>query len=298
MENHGAYKAKYFTLSFCATFFMLVVIYLFLMNAGLSGIQEGAGQEAVHVLQSQDAYQPDEADALTLLIFGTERANSVADTFLLLRFDPVREEVSVVVFPPQTLLVRDAREETLADTYRFGGALYTRNALASFLNIPIDRYARISLSSFIVAAGAVGTIEFYLSEDLIVQDGELTVTLNAGVQLLDGRQVAALIRHQDYPGGQAQRMEITAELVCAVINQRIDVVNSTLLDRIFGTIINLLDTDITYADYERRINAARHMAGLDEDIARHIPLQGHFSDDGKYFILADTALAGLARRLM
>jgi len=296
MNEQNAYKAKYFALSFCAAFFALAVMYLFLISAGPSGAQVAANNAGY--ISLQEAYQPDQADALTLLLFGTERAHSVADIFILLRFDPVRAEVGVVVFPPQTLLVRDGREETLSHTYRFGGAAYTRDALASFLDIPIDRYARISLSSFIIAANAVGSIEFDLAEDITIQDGELTVTLNAGIQLLDGRQVAALIRHQDYADGVAGQTKMTAQLVSAIINQRIDIVNSTLLGRIFETVINLVDTDVTYSDYEQRINAARHMAALGEDVARHIPLQGQFSDDGEHFILADTALVNLARRFI
>jgi len=296
MKEDTAYKAKYFALSFCASFFVLAVMYLFLIGTTSPQPYIDTGQRELGF--SPAAYQPDPEEALTLLLLGTERAHSIADTFVLLRFDPVREEVGVVVLPPQTLLIRDGNEETLSDTYRFGGASYTRDALSQFLDIPIDRFARISVPNFILAAAAVGTIEFDLPRDITLADGELSVTLGAGVQLLDGRQIAGIIRHQGDPGGQAQQMELIAQLVCAVINQRIDVVNSTLLERIFETVINLVDTDITYADYERRINSARHLAALDEDIARHIPFQGQFSEDGERFLVADTTIANLARRFI
>jgi len=294
MDSNRDYKTKYFALSFCAAFFAFALMFLFLMSATRSGAPSGAvlgDDSGVEVVEL--AYQPYAGDALTLLLFGTERAHSVADTFVLLRFDPVRGEVGVAVFPPGTVLNHNEREETLSEIYRFGGAIYTRNALSAFLHIPIDRYARISLSGFITAAAAVGSIEFELDEDITIQDGDLPVTLNAGVHLLDGRQIAAFIRYQSYPGGEAQRGRITSQLVSAVINQRIDVVNSTLIDRIFLTVINLADTDITYSDYERRKDAARLMAALGKEVARPIPLQGEFLEDGAKFILADTALANL-----
>ena len=293
MNKNRTYKAKYFALSFCASFFVWSLLFLFLITTthpDAAGVAPSAG------LAFEPVYQPEEADALTLLLFGTERPDSVADAFLLLRFDPLRGEVSVAAFPPQTVLLHGSREETLSDAYRYGGAAYTREALSTYLGVPIDRYARISLAGFITAAAAVGTVEYELSEDLLLNDGDLAVTLHAGAQLLDGRMVAALIRNPDYPCGESQRGMITAELVCAVINQRIDVVNSTLSDKIFETVINLVDTDISYSDYEQRLSAARHMAARSGPVARPIPLQGQFSQGNTRYTLADTALAGLARR--
>ena len=296
MDSNRDYKTKYFALSFCAAFFVLALILLFLISTMQPVEPSGAASRDVsrRVEAPPPVYQPHEADALTLLLFGSERARSAADTFVLLRFDPVRAEVAVAVFPPGTVLNHNEREETLSDVYRFGGAIYTRDALSAFLDIPIDRYARINISNFITAAAAVGSIEFELDEDITIQDGDLAVTLNAGVHLLDGRQIAMLIGYQNYPGGEAQRGQITSQLVSAIINQRIDVVNSTLLDRVFQTVINLVDTDITYSDYERRRDAARLMAASGKEVARPIPLQGEFLEDGEKFILADTALANLA----
>jgi len=297
MDSGRAYKAKYFALSFCASFLLLAAFFYFMMSGTHAGSGEISATPA-QTAQALDTYQPDESDALTLLVFGTERVDSVAETFVLLRFDPVRGEVSVAVFPPQTLLTYDGREETLSDAYRFGGAAYTRQALSSYLDIPIDRFARISISGFITAAAAVGTVEFDLAESVTLSDGELTVTLNPGPHLLDGRQVAALIRHPGYDGGEMQRAQITAQLVSAIIDQRIDIVNSTLLDRVFETVINLLDTDITYGDYLNRQPAARQMANNGQAIAHTIELPGVFTEDGQRFVLTDAALAGLTLRFL
>ena len=297
MGSARAYKVKYFALSFCSSFLLLAAMFYFMMS-GADRMREGAGAAPVQAAQAAEVYRPEESDALTLLVFGTERADSVAETFVLLRFDPVRGHVSVAVFPPQTLLAYDGREETLSDAYRFGGAAYTRQALSSHLNIPIDRFARISISGFITAAAAVGTVAFDLAEPVTLTDGEMTVTLNAGPHLLDGRQVAALIRHPGYEGGELQRAQMTAQLVGAIIDQRIDIVNSTLLDRVFETVINLLDTDITYTDYLSRQPAARQMADSGLAIAHPVELPGAMSEDGEWFVLTDAALAGIALRFL
>ena len=293
MSSHGAQRHKYFALSFISAFLAFWLVFLFVMGvASPSSAPVSADSPAPAV------YQPREEDAITLLVLGAERHDVAADTFLLLRFDPVRGQVGVVAFPPGTVLTHNDRGETLADAHRLGGSLYTRGALADTLNIPIDRFARITLSGFVTAAAAVGSVEFTIEEQLSIHDGELSVTLAPGTHLLDGRQVAAIIRYQGYPGGQAQRMELTAALASAVIDQRIDIVHSTLLAQAFQIIINLLDTDITYADFAARLEAARALADLGHPIARPITLQGQFCEAAERFTLSDTAKAQLAHAFL
>ncbi|MCL2579374.1 MAG: LCP family protein [Oscillospiraceae bacterium] len=295
MGGDLGYRAKYFALSFGAAS-LVFVLFFYMM---LSGAPTGGNTAApVSLLQPAEVYQPSETDSLTLLVFGSERMNTPADTFVLLRFDPVGGVVGVAAFPPQTVIVSAGREETLADAFRLGGAVYTRDALAACLNIPIDRFARVSLSGFVTAAAAVGSVAFELSEPITLADGDLAVTLNAGPQLLDGRQVAALIRHTGYPEGELGRASMTAQLVAAIIDQRIDIVNSTLIDRIFETVINLLDTDFTFSDYIRRQNGARLMADSGQPIARIVELAGTFSEDGSRFELADTTRTALTMRFL
>ena len=293
MSSYTSRKRKYFVLSFIFALLAFWLVFLLMMSVGHTSSSPGAALS--NPPPAAIAYQPSEEDALTLLVFGTESPGAVADTFLLLRFDPVRGQVGVVALPPGTVLTHSESEETLADAFRFGGAVYTRAALEQTLSIPIDRHARITLQGFVSAAAAVGTVEFELYEQLSIHAEGQPITLNPGVHLLDGRQAADLIRYRGYPGGEAERTELTTRLVCAVIDQRIDVVHSTLLEQIFGTVINLLDTDITYADFERRVQGARLMADNDRPIALPIVLQGQFCEEGERFTLQDTALAQISR---
>jgi anionic cell wall polymer biosynthesis LytR-Cps2A-Psr (LCP) family protein len=234
-------------------------------------------------------YRPDAEDALTLLVIGAEEAGAPAGSFVVLRFDPVGNKVTVAALPPETVVSLKGREETLYDAYRFGGALYLKDALAGRLNLTIDRYARINREGFILAAEAVGSIEFELEEPVTIKEGAVPVTLKAGLQLLDGRKVAGLISREGL--SSQERCRITSALAAAVIGQRIDVVKSTLIDKIFETVINLIDSDITYADYELRKAAAIHMAGSEDFEVREIFITGEWRENG--FYLSDTAIAML-----
>ena len=296
MSSYASRRRKYFAVSFISAFLVFWLVFLLLMSAGQTSSPPGSAVGLASTpATAAAAYQPREEDALTLLVFGTEHPGAVADTFLLLRFDPVAGQVGVAVFPPGTVLTHNESGETLAEAFRFGGALYTRTALEQTLNIPIDRHARITTQGFIAAAAAVGTVEFELYDALHIHTEGQLITLNPGVHLLDGRQAAELIRYRGHPGGEAGRIALITRLVCAVIDQRIDVVHSTLLEQIFATVINLVETDITYAYFERRVDGARLMASSGYPVALPIILQGAFCEDYTRFTLADTALAALSR---
>ncbi len=295
MDKGKSLRLHYFLLSFCATFFIISLMFLFLITTVHPDSPQEVMQQAT---VEEEPYLPDEKDALTVLLFGTDSDDAVAGTYILARFDPVGHRVSVAVFPPQTLLTSGRREETLSEAYRYGGARYTRDALAEHLNLPIHRYARISLSGFVTAAQAVGSIEFDLEEELVLSDGDFPVQLYPGRQLLDGRKVAALIGSRDYPGGEIQRCQMIARLTCAIVNQRIDVVNSVLLDKIFETVINLVDTDISYTDYEERKAPAQMLAEGGRPLGVAVAVEGELSADGERFVLPDTTLVALGRQFL
>lgn len=239
-------------------------------------------------------YAPSAQDSLTVLFIGVETENSKSGTFLLARFDPAGGKVPIIVFPPQTSIKNNDKTEPIFEVYRYGGAEYTKNALAETLGIPIDRYVKMRLDSFIVAAAAIGTVEYDLMDSISVNHGGASVTLKRGLQLLDGQKVADIIGY-DYPEGELYRCKVTAELAASIVNQRKDICLSTVIDNIFEKIINIINTDISYPDYYDRKNAAIFLAKMHPNPAQPIEVTGKWSEDGKDFILSDTFLAGLTQ---
>ncbi len=283
-------RAQYFMLSFSASFFLLALLFLFLVTTVHPSAPATLAEAAARPPEA--AYLPDAADALTVLFFGVEEGGAAADSYLLARFDPVRGQVSVAVLPPAALV----GGETLEEAYRYGGARYTRDALREALGVPIDRTVRLTAGGFVAAAAAIGTVEVDLAREYTIADGPVEVILSPGRQLLDGKKLAALLR-APLPGGDEERCRLTAELACAVIDQRIDVANSVLVEEVFQTVVNLVDTDISYADFERRLEAARHMAGAEGPVAVRVSLDGDTDSLGR-LTLSDTSLAALARQFI
>lgn len=296
MTDYAKAKYRYFFLSFSLAFLTLSLMFLFLMNI----VHPQKPEPFVNEPETGDAspvYLPGERDSLSVLFMGVETDGAACGTFILAQFDPAAGKVPVVVFPPQTVVKNGGKSETLSDVYSFGGAEYTKKALAETLGIPIDRYVRVRMDSFLICAAAIGSVEFDLPAEVTVNRGGAPFTMSVGKQLLDGQKVADIIRYGDYPGGEAERCRIAAELTCAIINQRMDVCLSTVVDNIFEKIINIIATDISYTDYYDRKRAAEFLARMGNNPAVPISLNGEWSEDKKAFTLYDTTVAALTQTL-
>lgn len=296
MSDYVKIKYRYFFLSFSIAFFVLSLMFLFLMSTVHPKTPESLVREPETAV-ANTVYLPNPRDSLSVLFMGVETDSAACGTFILARFDPASGKVPVAVFPPRTAIKNNGKLETLSEVYRFGGAEYTKKALGETLGIPIDRYVRIRMDSFLTCAAAIGSVEFDLPVEVTITRGGAAFTLSKGKQLLDGQKVADIIRYQDYPGGEAERCRVTAELTAAIVNQRMDVCLSTVVDNVFEKIINLIATDISYTDYYERKHAAEFLARLGDGPASPVALNGEWSGDGKLYTLSDTTFAALTQVL-
>lgn len=286
-------RFRYFVFAFTIAFFLLSLFFLMLM----SFIHPKTPDSAVRELAVEtSSYLPTPEDCLTVLFIGNAPSSAEADTFLLVRFDPVRGKVPVTALPPDTAIRNNDKIEAISQVFKYGGGNYTKNALATTLGITIDRYVRMDVDAFISAASVVGTVEFDLPLDMSLgQSGATPMTLAAGKQLLDGKAAANIIHYEDFAGGDAVRCDIISQLCASIIDQRIDIVLSTVVDKVFEKIINIIDTDISYPDYDNRKQAAEFLAKLGTAPAQSIAVAGEISPQDGLYHLSDTFIAALSQ---
>ena len=242
-------------------------------------------------------YLPTDEDALTCLFIGTDNTGEEASTFILVRFDPAGGKIPVIVFPKETAVLNNGKYQPIDEVFRFGGSLVVREALAVTLGVDIDRYVRMRRDAFITAAGAVGSVEFDLPTELTLDRSGTKMVLSPGKQLLDGQQAAEIIGSGAYKNGERERCRVTGELTSAIINQRMDICLSTVVDGVFEKIINIIATDITNPDYANRKPAAEYLARMQQNPACAIEAAGAYDSDGETFSLSDTFLARISQEL-
>lgn len=233
-------------------------------------------------------------DGLTVLVMGIKDKKSVSNTYLLARFDPAKCRIPIVGLPPQTMVVKPQGDQTpitLSEAYRFGGAALAVQALENTLEIPIDRYIVVELDKFLEIAELIGPVQYQLGQNLDYQDHERVIRLSKGMQLVDGQKAADIATYPDYPGGDAARAEITASLAAQFVNDRISLAASGTVESLFKAIVNHLDTNITYLDFEQRRTLAADM----ESLSPALPLypEGGFDTDGEEYTLTESALKSI-----
>lgn len=262
------------------------------------GMNDGMEQEVAQAMGSAEGIPvasgipaARKEDCMTVLLMGVKDRESVSNTYLLVRFDPVNGRIPVLSLPPQTLVVKPEGDQTpltLSEAYRFGGHTLAMRALSNTLDISIDRYAVVEAGRFIEIASMIGSIQYQLGQDLSYQDSERVIQLSKGMQLVDGQKALDIMTYPQYPGGDSVRAEVTAALAAQIINSRISLAASPAVESLFKGIVNRVETDITYMDFEQRRVLAASMAGLTP--ALQLSLDGGFGVDGREYTFSESAL--------
>jgi anionic cell wall polymer biosynthesis LytR-Cps2A-Psr (LCP) family protein len=267
---------------------ILAVMYSFLMNVVHPNAVRTNAPRPQH---QEEAFVPRQDDSLTVLFMGAQSARTPPGSYLLARFDPAQDMVAIAAMPGNMRVYNNGAPESLAEVFAFGGARYTLDLISQTLEIPIDRYVRLTPGSFIIAAAAIGGVEFSLPGPLMIEQDGAMLELREGLQLLDGRRAVQLLRHA-FPS-RDEGIDMQNRLVAEIINQRRDVVLSTMINSVFERVINAIDSDISYSDYVGRLPAAQYLARLPGDVVRVVSFAG-VEDDG-IFVPADTFIAEMKR---
>lgn len=267
--EHSKQKWKIFS----ATFFLTAAFLALIMTGAVLVVQPAMPGAQMRTQPQEYVYQPQAQDTLTLLVIGVDNANEPQD-FLLLRFNPQYGQVPLTLLPVETAVTLNGRGVTLGQAYRTGGGTQAKDALSRRLGIVIDRYSALSRDMFITIADKVGTVAYTLPYDVSYNRDGFEINLAAGKRRLDGQDVADLFGYPEFKNGAIGKSEFIGALVEEIINQNLDTANEDVSPGLFRLAVNLVNTDLTYTDYELRRDAADFVSDLDLQVAGNIPLDG------------------------
>ncbi len=285
-SEHRHYFAISFIATFCVMAFMaFMAVYVFSPNANPSGAEAA----------NADAYVPVAEDSLTVLVVGQPGDKEGVPIFVLAKFDPTRQTISVTALPAQTYLVKGEKKDTLGGTFWLGGGAYARLALAEAMGLQIDRYMVIQQAEFLQIMELLGPTDYQLPVALQYESEERFIDMDAGLYQLDGKKAYDVITYPTYGGGEIERCQIVTGLVTRVINGRMELFTSPLVDAIFSGVVNRAETDLSQLDYQQRKTAAEYMAHLATEPAVAADIAGAFDEAGEHFILSEEGTATLTQ---
>lgn len=233
-------RTKCFLLSFVSAFFLLSLI---VMAAVLWVKPVSRPQSAPS--PSVPPYLPQAEDSFTILL--SERSSD--DTplfFLLIGFQPHRGQIPFAVFPPELSLSVE-NSQPLREQYKSGGICAVRDALSEQLSAPIDHWAEISEADFSELIDLFSPVSLNLPQSFQYKQGDLSVTLQPGLQSIDGAKALHLL---SAPWGSSQAQQrFLEELVEKWLYQYLRIVQTNQSQDYFQKIVNKMETDLSILDY-------------------------------------------------
>jgi len=149
--------------------------------------------------------------------------DGLADTLLLLRFDPAADKLSVLSIPRDTraYIEGHGRRKINAANY-YGGPALTAKAISNLLDgVQIDRYVRVNVQGVEKLIDALGGVEVYVPKDMKYTDNSqhLYIDLKEGEQVLDGDKALQFLRFRHDRYGDIGRVQRQQVLIRAAIEQ-------------------------------------------------------------------------------
>lgn len=287
MERERRDKGRIFLITFLLTLALLSCI----MVATVMAVQPNMPQSPGDAPEQQEpSYRPQASDSLTLAVVSDDAKN-----YLLIRFNPQYGQVPLTILPAESLVTIGGARMTLAQAFQKGGGANVKAGISERFGIQVDRYARISSDAFIRIAEKTGSVVFELPYPIAYTNRKgFSINLAAGERRLDGKDIADIFAYPNFKT-QRERSELLGNLTAAVINQNLKAASQDLSSGLFRLAVNLVDTDLSYTDYEYRREAADFVSKLEMQVAGGIAADGTLLPETGTFELSEE-FVGLIRQ--
>lgn len=283
-------RLRAFLMAFTSAFLCSIVFWMAVLLTNPTAVSSSRQQEEVPLEQGSSLYLPTKADCMTLLLCEEEEDPSL---FFLLRFDPVEGRIPIFAFPQQLVLTHKQVAEPAEKIFAAHGIEGIRQALQESWNLPVDRYLMLSKEAAQELLQQFGPTALTLSEQVELTVGGIGITLEKGMQLLDGQRLWELLR-KELPADTLLQCELLPELMALCINQHLEYLQQDYSSSLFSAAVNAGTSDLIFSDYDTRRQAAAFLSQLSEEPAQ--PLTAAFvrNPDATLSLSADSLQAVLA----
>lgn len=193
---------------------------------------------------------------MTLLVMGTDAVgedgraslDGNTDTMLLFRLDPRENRIRVVSIPRDTrTYIPGHATFKINAANSWGGPELAARTVSELLGVKVDRFFLVSLQGLIAAVDAIGGVEADVPKRLVYYDhaGKLAINLKPGRQLLDGKDVEALLRFRHDDLGDLGRVQRQQGFILELAPQLLQPSHLLKLPILLGILRNNAATDLS-----------------------------------------------------
>lgn len=283
-------RLRAFLMAFTSAFLCFIVFWMAVLLLNPTAVSSSRQQEEVPLEQGSSLYLPTKADCMTLLLCEEEEDPSL---FFLLRFDPVEGRIPIFAFPQQLVLTHKQVAEPAEKIFAVHGIEGIRQALQESWKLSVDRYLILSREATQELLQQFGPTALTLSEQVELTVGGIGITLEKGVQLLDGQRLWELLR-KEVPADTLLQCELLPELMALCINQHLEYLQQDASAALFSAAVNAGTSDLIFSDYDTRRQAAAFLSQLSEQPAQPLTAEFVRNPDATLSLSDDSLQAVLA----
>lgn len=262
-----------------ATAYVVLDTYDFSLKAAFSDIFKKDSEE-----ENVPPEEPQPEGAATFLAAVTANREEDVFAFIIIRTDLGKKTFRTCALPPQTLVQGALKEETMEEMLYLSGISAVCDAVEKTYGITIDRYIRATQGGFEKLVDQLGGVRFHVEKDLVYSTNTLSMHVQGGNQKLTGAAALHVMRYPEWEQGEMYQYQIQAQVAAALIDQNLNAKNAEKGDEIFNNLINLVQSDISIADYRATADEiGKYAVLLDKNPTQAVVAQGAFTEteDGK-----------------
>ncbi|MDA1352863.1 MAG: LCP family protein [bacterium] len=208
-------------------------------------LSQGALIEGLVAIIPKDSLQ-----GVNVLVVGIDNTKTVqrSDTIVLLHLNEVKNRIGVLSIPRDTHVNIPGYGMTkINHAYAHGGMSLLQQTVSSFLNIPIDYYVQVNLSGVEKIVDELGGIPIHVEKALKYDDfaGDLHIDLQAGDQVLSGKDASAYLRFRRDSKGDIGRIDRQQQFLKSVTEKVLESGNLLSSPRLLRKLVGMVNTNLS-----------------------------------------------------
>jgi polyisoprenyl-teichoic acid--peptidoglycan teichoic acid transferase len=264
-----------------------------------------------------DSYNPIERDGkravnpfdenFSVLFIGVDdsdkrqfEGSSRTDALMLATFNQDNKSVKLLSIPRDSYVYIPEEDiyTKINHAHAYGGVELTLETVEELLDVPVDYYVKMNFDAFIDVIDALNGIEVKVPYTFTEQDSNDkagAITLNEGMQTLDGEEALALARTRKLDN-DIERGKRQQEIIKAIMKKAVSVKSVTSYSDVMEAVGDNMTTDLRFDDMKSFIEYATAGSNLNTET---MTLTGSDAriDGVYYYQLDDIALTETKAKL-
>jgi polyisoprenyl-teichoic acid--peptidoglycan teichoic acid transferase len=232
----------------------------------------------------------------SVLFIGVDDSNkrqfegsSRTDALMLATFNQEDKSVKLLSIPRDSYVHIPQKEiyTKINHAHAYGGVELTLETVEELLDVPVDYYVKMNFNAFIDVIDALNGIEVdvpYTFSEQDSHDRAGAITLNEGIQNLDGEEALALARTRKLDN-DIERGKRQQEIIKAIMKRAVSVNSVSKYSDVMEAVGDNITTDLRFDDMKSFIEYATAGSNLNTET---LNLAGNDSRiDGVYYFQLD-----------